>query len=152
MTVAAGQGRGGQAPAANTAPPAVQSLHVQGNVWMLVGPVVNAAVQIGDDGVLVVDTMTEGLADPLVAEVKRIAGDKPIRWIINTHVHADHTGGNAKVGGGRELDHRRELRGPGRPGRGQLRADHRAREHRQPSGRAEARAAGGGHAGRDVLR
>jgi glyoxylase-like metal-dependent hydrolase (beta-lactamase superfamily II) len=97
MTVVAGQGRGGQAPAANTPPPAVQSLHVQGNVWMLVGPVVNAAVQIGDEGVLVVDTMTEPLADPLVAEVKRIAGNKPIRWIINTHVHADHTGGNAKV-------------------------------------------------------
>ena len=43
MTVAAGQGRGGQAPAANAAP-AVQSLHVQGNVWMLVGGFVNAAV------------------------------------------------------------------------------------------------------------
>jgi len=97
MTVAAGQGRGGQAPAANAAPPAVQSLHVQGNVWMLVGGFVNAAVQIGDEGVLVVDTMTDALAEPMVAEIKRLAGNKPIRWIINTHVHADHTGGNAKV-------------------------------------------------------
>jgi len=97
MTVAAGQGRGGQAPAANAAPAAVQSLHVQGNVWMLVGGFVNAAVQIGDEGVLVVDTMTDALAEPMVAEIKRLAGNKPIRWIINTHVHADHTGGNAKV-------------------------------------------------------
>jgi glyoxylase-like metal-dependent hydrolase (beta-lactamase superfamily II) len=75
----------------------VRSLHVQGNVWMLVGNGVNAAAQIGDEGVLIVDTMTDTQADKLIAEVKRIAGDKPIRWIINTHAHPDHTGGNAKV-------------------------------------------------------
>jgi len=75
----------------------VKSMHVQGNVWMLVGSGVNAAAQIGDDGVLIVDTMTESQADKLIAEVKKIAGDKPIRWIINTHVHSDHTGGNEKV-------------------------------------------------------
>jgi len=75
----------------------VKSMHVQGNVWMLVGSGVNAAAQIGDDGVLIVDTMTDSQADKLIAEVKKIAGDKPIRWIINTHVHSDHTGGNEKV-------------------------------------------------------
>jgi len=75
----------------------VKSMHVQGNVWMLVGDGVNAAAQIGDDGVLIVDTMTEAQADALIAEVRRIAPGKPIRWIINTHVHGDHTGGNAKV-------------------------------------------------------
>jgi cyclase len=75
----------------------VHSLHVQGNVWMLTGGGVNAAVQIGEEGVLVVDTMSAGLADKLVAEIRKLAGDKPIRWIVNTHVDADHTGGNAKV-------------------------------------------------------
>jgi cyclase len=91
---AQGGGRAGGAPAAA---PAVQSFRVQGNVWMLVGGFVNAAVQIGDEGVLVVDTMTDALAEPMVAEIKRLAGDKPIRWILNTHAHPDHTGGNAKV-------------------------------------------------------
>ena len=75
----------------------VHSLHVQGNVWMLHGGGVNAAVQIGDEGVLVVDTMNAGLAEKLIAEIRKIAGDKPIRWIVNTHVDPDHTGGNAKV-------------------------------------------------------
>jgi glyoxylase-like metal-dependent hydrolase (beta-lactamase superfamily II) len=84
------------APAAN-AGAEVKSLHVQGNVWMLVSAVSNAAVQVGNDGVLVVDTMTEPLADAMVAEIRRLAPDKPIRHIINTHVHADHTGGNEKV-------------------------------------------------------
>jgi cyclase len=75
----------------------VHSLHVQGNVWMLTGGGVNAAVQIGDEGVLVVDTMSSGYADKLISEIKKLAGDKPIRWIVNTHVDPDHTGGNAKV-------------------------------------------------------
>jgi cyclase len=75
----------------------VHALHVQGNVWMLVGDGVNAAVQIGEDGVLVVDTMTGAAADKLVAEIRKLAGDRPIRWIINTHGHSDHTGGNGVV-------------------------------------------------------
>jgi len=92
----------GPAPRAQSPEPRAQSqdvksLHVQGNVWMLVGNGVNAAAQIGDEGVLIVDTMTDTQADKLIAEVRKIAGDKPIRWIINTHVHPDHTGGNAKV-------------------------------------------------------
>ena len=86
--------------ASATATPAdgeVHSLHVQGNVWMLHGGGVNAAVQIGDEGVLVVDTMTAALGERVVAEIKKLAGDKPIRWIVNTNVDPDHTGGNATV-------------------------------------------------------
>ena len=75
----------------------IHSFHVQGNVWMLVGGPFNAAVSIGNEGVLVVDTMVEPLADRFLAEVKKLAGNKPIRYIINTHFHPDHTGGNAKV-------------------------------------------------------
>ncbi len=75
----------------------MHSLHVQGNVWMIVGGPFNAAVSIGNDGVLVVDTMVEPLADKFLAEIRKLAGDKPIRYIINTHFHPDHTGGNARV-------------------------------------------------------
>jgi glyoxylase-like metal-dependent hydrolase (beta-lactamase superfamily II) len=75
----------------------IKSLQVQGNVWMLVGGPFNAAVQIGNDGVLVVDTMIGPLGDKLLAEIKRLAGDKPIRYIVNTHAHPDHTGGNETI-------------------------------------------------------
>jgi glyoxylase-like metal-dependent hydrolase (beta-lactamase superfamily II) len=75
----------------------VHALHVQGNVWMLAGPSGNAAVSIGPDGVLVVDTMTEPLADLLLAEIRTIAGGKPIRYVINTSVNSARTGGNVKV-------------------------------------------------------
>jgi glyoxylase-like metal-dependent hydrolase (beta-lactamase superfamily II) len=75
----------------------VRALHVQGNVWMLHSDLANAAVQIGEQGVLVVDTMDEARADSLLAEIARLAPGKPIRIIVNTHLHADHTGGNAKV-------------------------------------------------------
>jgi|SoiMethySBSTD1v2_1073268.scaffolds.fasta_scaffold61155_2 cyclase len=75
----------------------VRSLHVQGQVWMINAGFVNAAIQVGDEGVLVVDTLVEPLADKFLAEIRKIAGNKPIRNIINTHVHPDHTGGNEKI-------------------------------------------------------
>jgi glyoxylase-like metal-dependent hydrolase (beta-lactamase superfamily II) len=77
--------------------PAVRSLHVQGNVWMISAGVANVAVQIGDQGVLLVDTGSAAVADAILAEVRRLAGDKPIRYIVNTHSHLDHTGGNVTI-------------------------------------------------------
>lgn len=58
------------------------------------------SVLTGPDGVLLVDSQFAPLTDRLVAAIKRIS-DKPIRFLINTHVHGDHTGGNenfAKLG------------------------------------------------------
>ena len=81
----------------------VHTLHVQGNVYMLIttgAPGANVTLQIGDDGVLLVDTSGSQVTSQLVAEIRKLS-DKPIRYIINTHVHADHTGGNevlAKMG------------------------------------------------------
>jgi glyoxylase-like metal-dependent hydrolase (beta-lactamase superfamily II) len=83
-----------QAPAGQ---PDVRSRLVQGNVWIINAGFVNVAAQIGSDGVLVVDTGTEALAPKILAEIQRLAGDKTIRYIINTHAHPDHVGGNAIV-------------------------------------------------------
>ncbi len=63
---------------------------------MLVGAGGNIAVQIGDDGVLVVDTGLAQNADRVIAAIKKLS-NKPIRWVLNTHFHPDHTGGNEAV-------------------------------------------------------
>ena len=77
--------------------PDVRSWHVQGNVWLINAGAVNVAIQVGDDGVLVVDTGTEAVSGRILAEIQRIAPDKVIRFIINTHAHADHVGGNVTI-------------------------------------------------------
>jgi len=72
-------------------------LKVRGQVYLIAGPASNAVVQVGDQGVLVVDTMRDEDADGLLAEVRKLAGGKPIRYVVNTHAHLDHVGGNAKI-------------------------------------------------------
>ena len=75
----------------------VQILQVRGNVYMLAVPGgANSIVQIGDEGVLVVDTMTAAAGDNLVSAMRALS-DKPILLIVNTHAHADHAGGNVAV-------------------------------------------------------
>jgi cyclase len=68
-------------------------LPVQGNTYMLLGPGGNITIQTGKDGVLLVDTMFAPLAPRIAAEIRKLT-DKPIRYIIDTHVHGDHVGGN----------------------------------------------------------
>jgi len=69
---------------------------VQGNVYMLLGAGGNIAVQIGDEGILVVDTGTAAMSEKVLAAIRKLSS-KPIRYIINTHLHADHTGGNEVI-------------------------------------------------------
>jgi len=84
-----------QAPPGQPAPnnSELGTLHVSGNVHLLVGAGGNIAVQTGDDGVLVVDTGLAQNADKVLAAIRKLS-DKPIRWVLNTHFHPDHTGGN----------------------------------------------------------
>jgi cyclase len=68
---------------------------VAGNVYMLEGDGAgNIGASVGDDGIVVVDDQYAPLAEKIQAALKGIT-DKPVRFIINTHYHPDHTGGNA---------------------------------------------------------
>ena len=81
---------------ANAAGAQVQVLPVQGNVHMLAKGGANVAVQIGGDGIVVVDTSTSERAPELLAAIRQLS-NKTIRYVINTHEHPDHVGGNAVI-------------------------------------------------------
>ena len=66
---------------------------VRDEVYMLVSTAGNATVQIGDDGVLVVDTMRADLSEQLLAAIESLT-DQPIRYVLNTHADDAHMGGN----------------------------------------------------------
>jgi cyclase len=83
----------GRAQQRDAGAPGVGLLHVQRGVHMLVVNGINIAVQVGDDGVLLVDAATEVVAPPVIAAIRTLS-NKPIHTIISTHVHPDHTGGN----------------------------------------------------------
>jgi glyoxylase-like metal-dependent hydrolase (beta-lactamase superfamily II) len=71
-------------------------LHVSGGVYMVVGSGGNTTLHIGPEGVLVVDTQFAPLSSKIIAEIRKLT-DLPIRWIVNTHMHGDHTGGNEAI-------------------------------------------------------
>jgi cyclase len=76
----------------------VKAVHVQGNVHMIVGAGPNIAVQVGEDGVLVVDTGDGKQTDKVLAAIRSIAPpDKEIRWMVNTTWRPEYTGGNAPL-------------------------------------------------------
>ncbi len=75
----------------------VEATHVAGSVYMLTGRGGNIGASAGPDGVFLVDDQYAPLTEKIQAAVAGI-GDGPIRFIINTHWHGDHTGGNENFG------------------------------------------------------
>ena len=68
---------------------------VSGNIYMLEGEGGNIAASVGEDGIVIVDDQFAPLADKIQAALKNLGiTDKPVRFVINTHYHGDHTGGN----------------------------------------------------------
>ncbi len=75
----------------------IHVLPVQGNVYMLVGDGGNIAVQTGEQGALVVDTGAGKMTDKVIAAIRKLVGEKPIQFVVNTSFHSDYTGGNVKL-------------------------------------------------------
>jgi cyclase len=71
----------------------IEVTKVAGNIYMLKGAGGNIGASIGDDGIVIVDDQYAPLADKIQAALKGIS-DKPVRFVINTHYHEDHTGSN----------------------------------------------------------
>jgi glyoxylase-like metal-dependent hydrolase (beta-lactamase superfamily II) len=74
----------------------IEVLKVRPNFYMIAGAGGNIGVQLGADGVLLVDTGSQAGSAQVIAAVKKIT-DQPIRFILNTNADADHAGGNAAV-------------------------------------------------------
>jgi glyoxylase-like metal-dependent hydrolase (beta-lactamase superfamily II) len=68
---------------------------VSGNIYMLEGEGGNIAASVGEDGIVIVDDQFAPLAEKIQAALKDLKiTNKPVRFVINTHYHGDHTGGN----------------------------------------------------------
>jgi len=72
--------------------------HLAGNVHYLEGRGGNIGVLVGEDGVVMVDDQFAPLTEKIIAAIGTLT-DEDIRFVINTHVHPDHTGGNENLGG-----------------------------------------------------
>src|SRR4029453_9535193 len=75
----------------------IKTTKVAGNFYTLEGQGGTIGVLAGPDGVLMVDAQFAPLSDKIVAAIKQIS-DGRIRFLVNTHVHGDHTGGNENIG------------------------------------------------------
>src|SRR4051812_8737867 len=83
-----------QAPQPSGAEPRVELLHVQGNVSMLAGAGANIAVQVGKDGVLLVDSGTPEMTGKVLESIRALSPGQ-VTYIVNTNGRTDHAGGNA---------------------------------------------------------
>jgi len=76
----------------------LRTVKVSDGLYVLMGGPAqgNIAVSVGNDGVFLVDTMYGQMHDKIVAAVRALT-PQPIRYVVNTHLHGDHTGGNAAM-------------------------------------------------------
>ncbi|MDH5551463.1 MAG: MBL fold metallo-hydrolase, partial [Gemmatimonadota bacterium] len=75
----------------------IQTVAVAPGVHMLVGSGGNIGVSSGPDGVFVIDDQYAPLTEKIVAAIRGFS-DRPIRFVVNTHWHFDHVGGNENLG------------------------------------------------------
>jgi cyclase len=75
----------------------IEAIAVADNIYMLTGKGGNIGLFLGKDGTFIVDDQFAPLTDKILAAIKSVGGDTP-RFLINTHFHGDHTGGNENLG------------------------------------------------------
>ncbi len=73
------------------------SFQLSDTVYMLKGAGGNVGISVGEDGLYLIDDQIRPVTTQLLQALRKIS-DKPISFVINTHYHADHTGGNETVG------------------------------------------------------
>jgi len=86
-----------QSASANASADKLDTIQIRSNVWVIFGAGGNVTVHLGEDGVILVDSGSEAMADRTLAAVRAIT-KAPIRMIINTSADPEHVGGNDKVG------------------------------------------------------
>lgn len=74
----------------------IESHKVTENIYMLTGSGGNIGISIGEDGVFMIDDQYAPLTQKILTEIKSLT-DKPVKFLINTHWHGDHTGGNENI-------------------------------------------------------
>jgi glyoxylase-like metal-dependent hydrolase (beta-lactamase superfamily II) len=74
----------------------IETTKLSNNVYMLVGQGGNIGVSAGDDGVFIIDDQFARLTPKIIEAIKAIS-DKPFQFLVNTHYHGDHTGGNENM-------------------------------------------------------
>lgn len=75
----------------------IRTHHVAGSVYYLEGQGGNIGLSVGEDGVVMIDDQFAPLTDRILAAIREL-NQGEIRFLINTHVHGDHTGGNENLG------------------------------------------------------
>ncbi len=75
----------------------IKAVPVADGVYMLQGSGGNIGISVGEDGVFMIDDQFSPLTPKILAAIKEIT-DKPVKFLINTHYHGDHTGGNENLG------------------------------------------------------
>lgn len=75
----------------------IQTVPVAGNISMLVGQGGNIGVSAGEDGILIIDDQFAPLADRIKAALQELGSNTP-KFVLNTHFHGDHVGGNGEFG------------------------------------------------------
>lgn len=75
----------------------ITTIPLESDLFMLIGRGGNIGLSVGEDGAFLIDDQFAPLTEKILAAVAEVT-DQPVRWVLNTHWHGDHTGGNENLG------------------------------------------------------